>query len=339
MLRNSIPMPAFFTNFAARARLAGHYWTIAPFLRAALFPSAAAPARRWSTALKDSKTGDVRLTGLFAPPVATNKDLLVVVHGLDGNADSAYMAAATHAARAAGLGCLRLNLRGADRQGDDFYHAGLTADLDAALASAELREIESIFVLGYSLGGHLVLRYATCSPDPRVRAVAAICAPLELDASATAIDHPARWLYRQHVLRGLLEIYQSVAKRRGVPLPLAAARRIRSIREWDHRIIAPRHGFESAEHYYSEVSVAPRLGALKVAALLVQAEHDPMVLAETVRPALTPAPAKLEVHWVESGGHVGFPRNLRLGGSAVPGLEGAVIEWLTARRANGGGCS
>jgi uncharacterized protein len=239
------------------------------------------------------------------------------------------MTAATHAAQAAGLGCLRLNLRGADRSGDDFYHAGLTADLDAALASDELREIERIFVLGYSLGGHLVLRYATGGPDPRVRAVAAICAPLALDASATAIDRPERWIYRQHVLRGLLEIYQSVAARRRVPLPLTAARRIRTIRDWDHRIVAPRHGFESAEHYYTEVSVATRLAALKVPALLVQAEHDPMVLAETVRPALAAASQHLEVHWVETGGHVGFPRDLRLGSGSVLGLERAVTTWLT----------
>jgi predicted alpha/beta-fold hydrolase len=309
----------------------GHYWTIAPFLQAALMPRAAAPARPWSTSLEDAEAGEVRLTGFFAPPAPGNRGLLLVVHGLGGSAESVYMTAATHAAQAAGLGCLRLNLRGADRSGDDFYHAGLTADLDAALASDELGEIERILLLGYSLGGHLVLRYATGAPDPRVRAVAAICAPLALDASATAIDRPERWIYRQHVLRGLLEIYQSVAVRRRVPLPLTAARRIRSIREWDHRIVAPRHGFESAEHYYSEVSVATRLVALKVPALLVQAEHDPMVLAETVRPALAAASERLEVHWVENGGHVGFPRDLRLGNGTARGLEIAVMEWLASR--------
>ncbi len=329
MLRNSKRMPRFFTRFA------GHYWTIAPFVQAALMPRVAAPARPWSTALSDPQTGDVRLTGFFAPPSAKGSGLLLVVHGLGGSAESAYMTAATHAARSAGLGCLRLNLRGADRGGDDFYHAGLTADLDAALASEELREIERIFVLGYSLGGHLVLRYATGAPDPRVCAVAAVCAPLALDASATAIDRPERWIYRQHVLRGLLEIYQSVAARRRVPLPLAAARRIRSIREWDHRIVAPRHGFDSAEHYYSEVSVAARLAGLKVPALLVQAEHDPMVLAETVRPALTAAPERLEVHWVENAGHVGFPRDVRLGRSHARGLESAIAGWFKEQRAAG----
>jgi predicted alpha/beta-fold hydrolase len=319
-------MPRFFTRFG----LIGHYWTVAPFLQAALIPRAAAPARPWSTTLEDPTAGQLKLTGFFAPPDAT-KALLVVVHGLGGSAESAYLTASTHAARAAGLGCLRLNLRGADRGGDDYYHAGLTADLDAALASAELRDIEHIFILGYSLGGHLTLRYATGAPDPRVRAVAAICAPLALDASSTAIDRPERWLYRRHVLRGLLEIYQSVAERRRVPLPLSAARRIRSIREWDHRIVAPRHGFESAEHYYSEVSVAGRLGSLKVPALLVQAEHDPMVLAETVRPALTPTPEKLQVEWVARGGHVGFPRDLLLGSGPARGVENAVVAWLTAK--------
>ncbi len=322
-------MASFFTFGSVRSSVAGHLWTIGPFLRSSVAPRRPAPSQPWSTTLKDDAVGTVRLSGFLADAEA-NSRLLLVVHGLGGHAESGYVTPATHAARAAGLACLRLNLRGADRNGDDFYHAGLTADLDAALASPELAAARDIFILGYSLGGHLALRYATGTPDPRVRAVAAVCSPLELDVSATSIDRPERYFYRRYVLRGMLEMYEKMAERRRVPLPVAAARRIRSMREWDHRVVAARHGFDSAEHYYAQVSVAPRLGTLKLPALLVQAEHDPMVLAETVRPAVTPLPPKLEVHWVKDGGHVGFPSDLRLGGGAIVGLEAAVLAWLTA---------
>lgn len=61
---------------------------------------------------------------------------------------------AARVAEAAGLDSLRLNLRGADRMGEDGYHAGLTADLAAALASPELADYRSVGVLGFSLGGH-----------------------------------------------------------------------------------------------------------------------------------------------------------------------------------------
>ena len=84
----------------------------------------------------------------------------LVVHGLGSEIDAPYVVAAAQAAEARGLSCLRLYLRGADRKGEDFYHAGLTADLHAALASPTLASYDRVFVLGYSLGGHVTLRYA-----------------------------------------------------------------------------------------------------------------------------------------------------------------------------------
>jgi predicted alpha/beta-fold hydrolase len=66
-----------------------------------------------------------------------------------------------------------------------------------------------------------------------------------------------------------------------------------------------------------------------VPALLVLAEHDPMVPAQTVRPALAGASALLDVRWHTRGGHVGFPADLDLGQRAPLGLPSQVRSWLT----------
>jgi hypothetical protein len=227
------------------------------------------------------------------------------------------------------LDCLRLNLRGADRSGEDYYHAGLTADLEAALASRSLAGYGEILLLGYSLGGHLVLRYATGTPDKRVRAAAAVCAPVDLDRCCAAIDQPGMWLYRRYLLAGLSRIYARVAERRPVPTPVSVARRIRTLRAWDDAVVAPRHGFASAEDYYAKASVGPRLGDLKVPSLLVVAAHDPMVPWHTLRPWVEGASARLAVRKVDDGGHVGFPARLDLGERAPLGLEHQVESWLT----------
>jgi predicted alpha/beta-fold hydrolase len=60
-----------------------------------------------------------------------------------------------------------------------------------------------------------------------------------------------------------------------------------------------------------------------VPALVIESEHDPMVLSDTVRPSLAAAPGHLEVRWIADGGHVGFP----------PGLdvEEQAIGWLLRR--------
>lgn len=310
--------------------LAGHWFTIAPLARHLLTPRTLTESRAFVLSLDDARLGSVRLTGrLHLPEAATS--LVIVVHGLGGSADSHYVAHAVSAVLDAGLACLRINLRGADRSGEDFYHAGLSADLAALIASPELAAFERIYVLGYSLGGHVTLRLATEELDPRVRAVAAVCAPLDLDRSAREIDRGGRWLYRRHVLAGLVEMYRAFSARRGGDLPLSEARRIRTIREWDEAIVAPRHGFDDAEHYYAEASVAPRLRTLALPALLVQAEHDPMVPAHAIRPSLTHASSALDVRFVADGGHVGFPEGVDLGVRAARGLEAQIVGWLSER--------
>jgi len=297
----------------------GHWFTIAPVARHTLAPRRVSASSPFRLAVPDEKYGEVLLSGRLHH--APSDALLVVVHGLGGDVRSHYVLEAARAADAAGIASLRINLRGSDRTGEDIYHAAITTDLHATLASPELARYERILLLGYSLGGHIVLRAATESAiDPRVSAIAAVCPPLDLQIGARAIDHPSRVLYRRHVLSAIKEIYEKVAARRPVPLPLPEMRRIATIRDWDELIVAPRFGFDDALHYYGESSVAPRLSSIAIPSLVVAAEHDPMVPAETLRPALSGAREPLFVRWIDKGGHVGFPAEL--------GLESQVVDWL-----------
>jgi hypothetical protein len=310
-------------------KLGGHLWTIAPNLRHRVRPRKAPTALPWSTALADPKIGRVELHGHLHPPSGACADeLVVLVHGLGGSPDSQYVIQAAHAADRAGIGCLRLGLRGTDRSGADFYHAGLTEDLSAALASPELAGVRRIYILGFSLGGHTSLRFALRPTDPRVRAVATLCAPLDLHAGSRAIDDPKAWPYRRYLLGGLLEIYEQVAARRAVPTPLAIARRISTMREWDSKTVVPRFGFSSADDYYTSMSAGPRLGELALPALVVATEHDPMVPAWTLHRYLDAPPPNVTVRWLQRGGHVGFPRSAELGLVGGETVFDQMVAWL-----------
>ena len=308
-----------FAGSIAAMSIRGHLWTIAPSLRHRLRPLPLPVPRPWETAVADPLRGTVRLTGLLRE-VPGSDEVLILVHGLGGGSDSHYLSSGVAAAEAAGISSLRVNLRGADRLGEDFYHGGLTADLHAALASPELRGYCRVYALGYSLGGHLALRLGSEEGDPRLAAVAGICAPLDLALAQKELDAPPLWLYRHYLLNGLKDIYAAVAARHPMALPAAAARRIPTLREWDDRVVAPRHGFAGAADYYARESVAPRLPALRVPALLLNSEHDPMVPARAVRAALTRPAPRLEVRWIPGGGHVAFPRAM--------GVDGRVVGWL-----------
>jgi predicted alpha/beta-fold hydrolase len=305
-----------------------HAWTIAPNLLARARTYTPPAAEPWSTQRQDPQAGTVRLRGeLRREPDSTR--CVVVVHGLGGGIDRHYCVEAAHAAERAGFSCLRFGLRGADRLGDDFYHAGLHSDIAAALASSALAGFSKLYVLGYSLGGHVSLHYGLAPSDARVRAIAAVCAPLDLELGARQIDRLESFIYRKHVIGGLNEMYRAVSLRKLVPTPFAEVKRARRIRDWDRLTVVPRYGFGSVENYYASMSVGPRLHALALPSLLVQSTRDPMVPPWTYERHLQkPLPA-LRIERLDAGGHVAFPR-VRLSDASSPApLSDQILRWFS----------
>src|SRR5690606_1819949 len=100
----------------------------------------------------------------------------------------------------------------------------------------------------------------------------------------------------------------------------ADARRIRTIVEWDEWVIAPRYGFRDAAHYYEEAAAGPHLASIRIPALFVAADADPMIPDATVRPGLHAVREHehVRVVWTGRGGHVGFPDDVALGLTAPP---------------------
>ena len=306
--------------------VSGHFWTLTGYIRSAVWPPRAPESQPWRTTVQDPDVGDIRLTGRLSH--VDDGRLLVVLHGIAGCSGSGYMVRTAAAAVDAGVSCLRLNARGADRSGEDLFHAGLSADVHSVLASPELARYRSVGVLGFSLGGHVTLRAATEEVDPRLAGVVAVCAPLDLSACVDAFDGRGGWAYRRRILRELSAVYEQVARRRAMPVPAETIRRLRSLRDFDDLAVAPRFGFSGAEDYYRRMSAGPVLDRLRVPALLVVGVSDPLVPLATLTPFLTSVPAQLETRFVEQGGHVGFPAGISLGESAPPGLEPQTIAWL-----------
>ncbi len=304
-----------------------HVWTVLPrLLRRRL--AAGLRDAPWRGAVVDPERGVVPLAGWFGE--GTRRDVVVVlVHGLGGSAESPYLSATAAACQASGLATLRLGLRGSDGKAGDFYHAGLTADVSAALAAPELAPYERVVLIGYSLGGHVVLSYATYPHDARVAAVAAVSAPLDLRLAQCSFDRasPAAWPYRVYILERLKRLYAEIATHGPVPTPVEQIRRVRTLREWDRLTVVPRFGFASPEDYYARASVGPRLRQLSVPAMLVACPSDPMVPQVSIAAAATAAGGALDLRWVRRGGHVAFPADLDLGFGDARGLAGQLASW------------
>lgn len=286
-----------------------------------MLPLTAPHSTTWHSRFRTDR-GVQHLGGLWREETSTVA--VIVVHGLGGNCERPYCIRAARALASHQWSCLRLSLRGADHRGNDFYHAGLTEDLEAAIASPLLAPYERIAILGYSMGGHVALRYACNRPDPRVRAVAAVSSPLDLSASADYLDRRALPAYRRHVLSGLRTMLDALDLE-NIPSDLED---VSCIREWDEKVVCPRFGFADSNEYYTTQSVAPRLRNLHVPALLVAAKADPMIFYDDIVSAAANANSLFELRTMEAGGHVGFPSGTRLGEDAGPGLEQQVLRWF-----------
>jgi len=311
--------------------LIGHLWTLLPhYATRHVAPKLAGQV--YQTPIPDVPGRWVR--GEYFD--AGSDELVVVVHGLGGRGDSAYMVRSVAAAQAMNLSVVAAELRGT-ATGGGLYHAGAWQDIHAHLQAPMFRRYKTIHIMGWSLGGHIGIRYACAEPDPRLGRVAAICSPLQLKETAEHLDAAPFNPFREHILRGLRDHLAGLGPQPGLPTP-KEAQRIKTIRAWDDRVIARSAGYDSAQAYWAGESAAGYLHDLKRPVLYVGGSADPMVPRATVEPALLRGPA-MTVRWIPGGGHCGFPPGTTLNG-AQPGrgwtgadgaLERAVLEWLTDR--------
>jgi len=239
----------------------------------------------------------------------------LVVHGVGGFSESRYVVRAARALHRAGYHVVRLNLRGAGAGmplATSLYHAGISSDLLATVnAIAKDARVESLVVLGFSLGGNVTLKMAGeigAHAPPKLVATATVSAPLDFIAVSQVMESRRNLPYRAWVLKGLVGQALRFARHHGPSCGYDARGlwRIRSIRDYDARVIVPMHRFPSIDEYYVTTSCGRVLGDVRLPTLLVHADDDPIVPGHTVKPFLDHLPSSIEVAWTEIGGHVGW---------------------------------
>src|SRR5438552_2738541 len=89
---------------------------------------------------------------------------LVMWHGMEGSTSSAYMLTTAHKAFRAGFNVVRMNHRNCgdtEHLSPGLYHGGLTADLRAVIDELIASDhLSRLFIVGFSLGGNMVLKLA-----------------------------------------------------------------------------------------------------------------------------------------------------------------------------------
>jgi predicted alpha/beta-fold hydrolase len=272
--------------------------------------------------------------------------LAILTHGLEGCSTQPYIRGLAVALGAAQWDVLAWNFRGCSGEPNRLlraYHSGETSDLTSVIARAVALGYRRIALVGFSLGGNMVLKYlGEAPPDPAVKAGVAISAPVDLAACARKLDH--LWVNRLYLQRFLFSLAAKIeAKAILFPDRIDAngVRKVRSFQEFDDRYTGPMHGFRDAEDYWKQASARQFLSRISVPTLLLQPRNDPFLAPEAFPWDEAEANENLFLEAPESGGHVGF---LDLQHGLQPWSEGRVVEFLTekmapAPRGNGNGAS
>jgi predicted alpha/beta-fold hydrolase len=260
----------------------------------------------------------------------------LLVHGLGGCAEAAYVVRLARRLLRAGARVVRINLRG---EGAGFglargiYHAGRSEDLREVAAWVHGRtewEETPIALVGYSLGGNLVLKLASeaaALPVRRLDCVLAANPPIDLAGCADELLRPMNRLYDWNFVRWMCARIRRL-HHRFPELGPPCLEGVKTLYDFDDRYTAPRNGFSSADDYYARSSLLTALARIQVPGLIVHAMDDPVVTYEPLL-QVERSPG-LELELLEHGGHLGYlSRKPWLGDHRW--LDARLATWLSAR--------
>lgn len=285
---------------------------------------------RWTTPDGDFIDVDLR------PAADPSAPWLVLFHGLEGSSASSYAQAFGEVAAGRGWSYAVPHFRGCSgeiNRAPRAYHSGDFEEMGWILERLRTRGAQPLMAVGISLGGNALLRWAAeagAGAARVVRAVAAVCSPLDLSAGGQAID---RGFSHQVYGRMFLGTMKPKAWAKLVQYPglfdAERLRRARTLREFDDLFTAPLHGFRGVDDYWTRASAKPHLARIRVPALALNARNDPFVPAHSL-PRPGEVGGRVTLWQPVHGGHVGFPAG-RFPGHVLHMPE-AVATWLAAPR-------
>jgi predicted alpha/beta-fold hydrolase len=235
--------------------------------------------------------------------------LVVLCHGLEGSSDSSYILGMSKTFFEQSFDVAALNYRSCSGEMNlsmRFYHHGATDDLHEVMELS--KGYEEVHLVGFSLGGNLVLKYcgeSTFEKPKNLKKVVAFSVPLDLEDCVREIHKFKNQIYVQNFLITLKRKVK--AKNKAIPeLNTQPLKKIKSLLDFDQHYTAPIHGFNDAWDYYQKVQSKQFLKDITIPTLIINALDDPM-LGEGCYPRTSEHEKEnIQFMYPKYGGHCGF---------------------------------
>jgi predicted alpha/beta-fold hydrolase len=261
--------------------------------------------RRERVELPDGDFLDVDWVGRAGP-------IVIVLHGLQGSAESNYARGLLKQIEARGWRGALMHFRGCSGEANRLprsYHSGETTDVDWFARELRRREPETPLAgVAYSLGGNVLLKWlGESGADNPLKAAVAVSIPFELGAAADCMESGLPRVYQWYLVRKLRKGVRAKMANGSFDLSLSSAElaKLRSFREFDEFVTAPMHGFRSARDYYERCSSRQFVDRIETPTLVLHAADDPLMHAGII-PSPEERSAQVTFEVSPNGGHVGF---------------------------------
>jgi predicted alpha/beta-fold hydrolase len=306
----------------------GHVQTIVPSLWRSV------PEVQYQRERVETADGDFLDLDWSRQPRGRAATLVIVSHGLEGDAGRPYVRGMVRAMNKAGFDALAWNYRSCSGEMNRLlrsYHLGDTADLGFVVRHAIAQgHYQRVYLTGFSAGGNVTLKYLGEKPaqvPAQVERAAVFSVPTDLKSSSYQISRPQNRVYLRRFLKSLRLKMRQKAELLPGQVDVSDLDLLRDFPQFDDRFTAPMHGFKSADDYYESSSSGRYLAGIRIPTLLVNAENDPF-LAPSCFPREVAAQSQFVfLETPAAGGHVGFPEGKPDGEYYS---ERRAVEFLTA---------
>jgi len=241
-----------------------------------------------------------------------SESLAVICHGLEGSSDRAYMRGMAKAFNIRGIDTVAYNFRGCSGETNwmkRLYSAGATDDLQEVLdAIKRAGNYQSIYLVGFSLGGNLVLKYGGEKGrdiDPHIKGMAAISAPCDLQSSSVELLKSKNFIFSFRFLTMLRKKIREKAELYP-EMKSIDIKAIKNLKQFDDQITAPLAGYKDAEDYWYKASCIRELDQIVIPAYIINAADDPILGSECYPYQIARSHPFIYLEVPARGGHVGF---------------------------------
>jgi len=244
-----------------------------------------------------------------------SKKIMILLHGLEGNAQRPYIIGSAKHAIPQGYDICAVNFRGCSGEANTLYrsyHSGATEDLEAIIHHIlNSDKYDELFIKGFSLGGNLALKYIGEERDvpKEIKGVVAVSVPCSLHSSLLQLLHPKNYLYakrfKDHLKAKMREKQQLFPKQ----ISDSDIKNVKTLKDFDDIYTSRAHGFKDAMDYYEKCSSLQFLSKITVPALIINAKNDSFLGPECYPYKEAGENNSLYLEVPEYGGHVGFQGN------------------------------